>query len=570
MTGATRVGFARRLSGKGVGTSQMHKRRILTFAVGVISACGMAQARVEAPEKSMVAWVFMNSVDYCNGCNVSDNSDETLELNYRRQIEDGVAVGARIFFLDAASGDTRVRTVGRFAAAARSFNLDHPDAPVCVAMLYQNTGYTETDVLRLFEAADGPDADSSAYCTMQGKPVVASYLGAASCEQRRDFYADTVLGTLVKNGKGSSFHWIHHQQQGTALPDSFTNWKDACAPYLFDRGHVPGWIEFYSGDPRRVNVEGPRKAAIDELGHGGVMIPGLPTSRASNCGEGNPCPGATPKSLTPDIRGMNGFYWLLMAWHAVLPGGLVASAGSTPLRYAAYTLGFAGDYGENASHSSALICEPTDLVHSPEQCLSLPAHLKAAIPATFFRTGHQTTIWTHRGFHRIDAEFWKWFRDGVEPPVTEEFVAWAYRQHRLRLPPPETDYCKGPVQAAGEPESDTIYITSYLASPAVLKVSLGDQKQFIELPARQIFLPNPALRQNKSVSYESAVGTPHFVLYRNEKVIAEWDGRLEITNEPMQANGRIARNLNTYADYHVVGNVEAATPQSQSRRPRRQ
>jgi len=513
----------------------------------------------------MVAWVFMNSVDYCNGCNVSDNSDEALELNYRSQIEDGVAVGARMFFLDTFRGETSVRLVNRFAAAARRYNLEHPSAPVCVAMLYDNDGYTPTDVLRLFEAADGPDAASSAYCTIQGKPVVASYLGVASCEERRDFYADTVLGTLVKNGKETGFHWIHHQQQGTALPDSFTNWKVACEPYMFERGHVPGWIEFYSGDARRVNSEGPRKAALDELGHGGIMIPGLPTARASNCGEGNPCPGTTPKSKVPSIRGMNGFYWLLMAWHAVLPGGSVASAGSEPLRYVAYTLGFAGDYGENASHSSALICEPPDQVHSAEECLSLPAHLRAAIPATFFRTGHQTTIWTHRGFWRIDAEFWKWFRDGLEPPVTEEFVVWAYRQHRLRLPPPETDYCSAPVQAAGEPEEDTIYITSHLASPAVLEVTLGDQKRTIELPARQIFLPDPVARQDKSVSYETAVGIPHFVLLRDGKVIAEWDGRLEITDQPVQANGRVARNLNTYADYYVVGKVESTESECPSR-----
>jgi len=51
------------------------------------------------------------------------------------------------------------------------------------------------------------------------------------------------------------------------------------------------------------------------------------------------------------------------------------------------------------------------------------------------------------------------------------------------------------------------------------------------------------------VSYRSAAGSPHLVLKREGKTIAEWNERLEISDQQRRYNGIVSRNYNTHADY---------------------
>jgi hypothetical protein len=54
-------------------------------------------------------------------------------------------------------------------------------------------------------------------------------------------------------------------------------------------------------------------------------------------------------------------------------------------------------------------------------------------------------------------------------------------------------------------------------------------------------------------------GSPHPGLKRARKTIAEWNGRLEISDQPRQYNGNVSRNYNAHADYSEL-------PYSESKR----
>jgi hypothetical protein len=541
----------------------------------LISLPTSAHARVEMPSKAVWAWSFMNTVDWCEGCSDAAAgrpapTDDLLFQNYLDQIADGAAAGASVFLLDAfadaptAVDKPRLRRVRLFADAARAHNnRSDITRPVCVAVLYDNQGFTPLQQQELFLAADGPDPSTSAYCTLGGAPLVASY-ATTPCTAGGLGWYQGLFGTLRAARGDGWFQWFHHQQQTAA--SGFTEWFANCAPAIWASGVTPNFIEFFSGDPRRLERAASLKAAMQQIG--GQFVPGIPSARASHCtGEGLVCQGATAKATAPAITGMSGWKRMLDAWYAYRPDGEIEWAGIPGLSYVMYTLGFAGDLGEDASHSSSLYCDPSgrdQYLRQIGECAEpLPyPHRRASHATTFFRTGYRATHWTHRGFHRVDREFASWFLNRVRPTAEREFVAWQHRQHPIDLDKSTlpSDWCPAAdVVKYGDAVSDVVYITSFLREPARLHVTFGGSTTVIDLPAEQIFAAASDERQAAVVPYRpDRLGTPAFVLERNGVAIASWSGRLEITNQPVQYDGTVSRNYQTYADFYELPEATAA------------
>lgn len=555
-------------------------------AVVLIGASAPAHARVEISGKAVWAWSFMNTTDWCEGCPDSvagrpAPTDDLLFQNYLDQIVDGAAAGVSVFLLDTfpdaptAVDKPRLRRVQLFADAARSYN-SRPDIPrpVCVAVLYDNQGFTPVQQQEFFLVADGPDPSTSAYCTLGGAPLVASYATTPCTAGGLAWYQGLFATLRAVRGDGW-FQWFHHQQQ--TADSGFSEWFGSCAPNIWASGVTPNFIEFFSGDPLRLDRAAWLKAAMQQIG--GQFVPGIPSARASHCtGQGLVCEGAAAKGTVPAITGMSGWKRMLDAWYAYRPDGELEWTGMPGLNYVMYTLGFAGDLGEDASHSSSLYCDPLgrdQYLRQVGECMEpLPfPHRRASHATTFFRTGYRATHWTHRGFHRIDQEFAKWFLNRVPPTPEHEFIAWQHRQHPVDLDKGAlaADWCPtADVAKYGDPVSDVIYITSFLREPARLYVSLGGTTTVVDLPAQQIFAATSDERQSAVVPYGfDRLGTPTFVLERNGVAVASWTGRLEITNQPVQYDGTVSRNYQTYADYYelpaaLVAGSEAS-PRKRSR-----
>jgi hypothetical protein len=216
---------------------------------------------------------------------------------------------------------------------------------------------------------------------------------------------------------------------------------------------------------------------------------------------------------------------MLDAWYAYRPDGEIEWAGIPGLNYVTYTLGFAGDLGEDASHSSSLYCDPSgrdrDLRQVGECAEPLP--------------------YPHR-------------RDPID-------------LDKSTLP---SDWCPtADVFRYGDAVSDVIYITSLLREPARLHVTFGGSTTVIDLPAEQIFAAASDERQAAVVPYgPDRLGTPAFVLERNGVTIASWSGRLEITDQPVQYDGTVSRNYQTYADFYELPERRATDVAAATQRKR--
>ncbi len=542
---------------------------LFLWGVAMLGLPADAHARIEISNKAVWTWSFMNTVDWCEGCPDPQvgrpaPTEELVFQNYFNQIADGAAAGVSVFLLDTAADDPnaadkqRLRRVQLFADAARAYN-SHPEMPrpVCVAVLYDNQGFTPRQQQEFFAAADGPDSSSSAYCTMGGAPVVASYATTPCAAGGLGWYQG-LFGALRGVRGDYWFQWFHHQQQ--TANTGFDEWFANCAPAIPLSGVTPNFMEFFSGDPLRLDRATRLKAAMQQIG--GRFVPGIPSARASHCtGGGLVCQGADGKVSAPAITGMSGWKRMLDAWYAYRPGGEIETAAGPGLSAVMYTLGFAGDLGEDASHSSSLYCDPLgrdQFLRQIGECVEpLPfPQRRASHATTFFRTGYRATHWTHRGFHRIDQEFAKWFLSGVRPTADREFVAWQHRQHPIGLNKATLsgDWCPGAdVVKYGDEVKDIIYVTSFLREPARLSVSFGGVTTVVDLPAEQIFAATSEERQSAVIPYSrDRLGTPVFRLQRNGVTIAEWAGRLEITDQPVQYDGTVSRNYQTYADYYEL------------------
>lgn len=549
-------------------------------AVGLLGMPASLQARVEMPAKAIWAWSFMNTVDWCEGCADAASgrpapTDDLLFQNYFTQIVDGATAGTSVFLLDTApdaptaTDKPRLRRVQLFADAARAYNgITGIPRPVCVAVLYDNQTFTPSQQQEFFLAADGPDPASSAYCTLGGAPVIASY-ATTPCSSGGLAWYQNLFGALRAVRGDGWFQWFHHQQQ--TADTGFSEWYGGCQPSIWASGVVPNFIEFFSGDPLRLDRAASLKMAMQQIGT--RFVPGIPSARASHCtGPGTVCGGAPGKVTQPAITGMSGWKRMLDAWYAYRPDGELEETGTPGLDFVMYTLGFGGDLGEDSSHSSSLYCDPDgrdQYLRQVGECVEpLPyPQRRASHATTFFRTGYRATHWTHRGFQRIDREYANWFLNRVQPTPGSEFVAWQYRQHPIGLDKKTlpNDWCPDvDVAKYGDEVKDVIYITSFLREPARLYVTFGGTTSVVDLPANQIFAAGSDERQSAVVPYgPGRLGTPAFVLERNGVAVAAWNGRLEITDQPVQYDGTISRNYQTYADYYelpasAVGSAAAA------------
>lgn len=504
-----------------------------------------AAARVELPKKALVTWVFSNSAAYVDGCAYPYGAFSPAEALYNAQtlIAQGVAAGVRGYFIDTFNNAKSPLVTGIYAEAARAWNAAHPKQRVCVAPLVEsnNAAY----VVGQFKLADAPSAAASAFCTHNGHPVIASWSPTPT-------YAwGTAIPKAIKDaGLGTIAFWpyFHYLNAGV-----YSGMRAYLPAYKSAGAAEVGVLQFGSGDSASDSAMLSLKPAADA--DGVLLVPAIAMSRAVSCGD-SACHGSRGSSYFVDMKG---FEVLLRQWQRCVGG--YDKVGTAKIQYCNMGLGFAGDLGEDAYHDPAQYCDPWDTMNKAlGRCASVPDYKRAARPTNFGRSW-RVNKWTHRGFYRVDQDYAQLFLTGKQPALKQEYVAFAYRQHPLKMPAPAGDLCAKEAVTVRLPQSqgktfwgDRVYVTSNLASPAALRVTFGGKTDVLQLTAGMIWSTDPKKRQDGAVVYSAArVGRPHFELSRGGAVIASWDGALTITMKPRQDATTVTRNTGTYADYHAIG-----------------
>ncbi|MBL8659864.1 MAG: hypothetical protein JNM75_08930 [Rhodospirillales bacterium] len=498
-----------------------------------------AQARIDLPSKAVVAMVFMNCPDYVDQCPPKLNGYSAREMidNYKASVKDMADAGVRVAAMDTFPGAGRAARVGYFATAVKEYNNEHPGTDFCQFPVYDLAGWKSADVIDVLKKSDA----SGTNCVKDGQPIIGAW-NTKVCDS--NYYLSNVINPIKQAGLGTPYFWGYfHPGDINAFKTSVSNCKQP-----FAKAGVPfSWFQFFSGNPAHHKNQENIKAAADPAGV--LFAPGIPTSRASNCSVTGAC-APSAKTSRPAFMYHNGFEGFVRAWRAALPGGALSLKGPKPIDYVWLTMW--SDYGEDALHSPALDPDP-----------ARPAYRKAATPFPFFRYSYSVSNWTHRGFWRLDKAFSEWFLSGRKPDTQTESIEWAYRQHPANLPAPAGDFCKSATPsvvgtAGGALPPDRVYVTSLLNAPADLYVQLdGTTTGPISLPAGQAFANDLADIQTWADYGRNRLGTPHFVLKRDlngdgrrDEVAWEGDGLLEITDRPLQWDGKsVSRNFNHYADY---------------------
>jgi hypothetical protein len=124
---------------------------------------------------------------------------------------------------------------------------------------------------------------------------------------------------------------------------------------------------------------------------------------------------------------------------------------------------------------------------------------------------------SHGGATKLLAFYIQWYKTGVEPPIVDDSVYWAYRT-RMRSSSARDN---GTVKVFG-PLANMVYITANLAAPAVLRVTFGEQSTSLLLPAGSTDVEVP----------EVAGPAPRFELTRGSSHIANGVG-----DDPISAQG---------------------------------
>jgi len=104
------------------------------------------------------------------------------------------------------------------------------------------------------------------------------------------------------------------------------------------------------------------------------------------------------------------------------------------------------------------------------------------------------TRWSHNGYLELSKHFISWYKNGQEPPLTQDALYYFYRTHPLAAVPSDTNdvIC----QWWEGTYDDSLYTTVYLTAPAELDVVSGSGGSTNVLPAgrshvRTPFLPGP-------------------------------------------------------------------------------
>lgn len=158
-------------------------------------------------------------------------------------------------------------------------------------------------------------------------------------------------------------------------------------------------------------------------------------------------------------------------------------------------------------------------------------------PTTTPNTNNRVFI--KAGHARLNAALSSKFLTGA---AGAQVVAYSYREHNKAAPAASTDLCKATGISWPAETQDVIYITSELAEPSELEVTVGTSPAVvISLPANQA-----SSGQQSVVPIADKVGEVRFNLKRNGTSIKTWAGKLVVTGAPVQ------RTTSTYSDAEVI------------------
>lgn len=168
--------------------------------------------------------------------------------------------------------------------------------------------------------------------------------------------------------------------------------------------------------------------------------------------------------------------------------------------------------------------------------------------------GHWGAVLSHTGYLDLSKYFIKWFKTGQAPAIEQDAVFYAYRLHPKTIPsyvnPLNIKESALERPMGAEKLIDAVYVAVLLTAPATLEIALGETTSRFDLPAGFSQVQTPM----KS-------GTPVFRLLRNDTVIVEKSGELEIS--PTHAWG----NFNYFAGSTLLS-VPEPTPSENLGQPR--
>jgi hypothetical protein len=146
-----------------------------------------------------------------------------------------------------------------------------------------------------------------------------------------------------------------------------------------------------------------------------------------------------------------------------------------------------------------------------------------------FWGGHWGAVLSHTGYLDLSKYFIEWFKTGQPPAIKEDTVFYAYRLHAKTIPsytnPKNIEKSSLSRPRGAQDLIDAVYAAVLLTAPATLEIELAGNTSRFDLPAgfSQVQVPMQS-------------GIPVFRLLRDDKVVVEKSGELEISPDNVWGN----------------------------------
>lgn len=313
------------------------------FAALLVVCAAPAHAMVDVPDKAIWSVTDVDSMQFCEPCNVNNLSSEQRRDNYTRVIEDTVSLGARAIIVQAVTGASTQTHLAEFFQSLKTYADANPSAGVCGALMYADygTAHPNDQIDAQWSTAWTDSGTGAVYCSIGGKPVVATL------EDRPDFacqlpkYTNIFTLRISKLPGGSSgFNWV------AAFGESseFADWQSKCQGKI--TGVTSSYLEMANDDPAAGAAATTRSSAV--VAGGGRYILGIPTASGRNCG--NFCNDGSDATANTNID-FSGFARILAAWRS-------------GIQQLAYTYGPGGRVNRGEFVSTTYKCGPNDTIRT--------------------------------------------------------------------------------------------------------------------------------------------------------------------------------------------------------------
>lgn len=337
----------------------MGRRLVAAAAFAAFLFCAAdAGATVAVPAKAVWSVTDVGSMQYCEHCNIDAIDAARRKENYRKVIADTVALGAKQILVHAVTGAASSTRVGEFFSELKSYS-DANGGGVCGALMYADYGsaHPNDQIDAQWSTAWANSGDGAVYCTLGGKPVVATLEDRPDFDCQINKYINIFTVRINKLSGGSNgFNWV----AAFGETSEFASWQSKCQGKI--AGVISSYLEMANDNPLAGADASTRKSIV--AGAGGTYILGIPTASAQNCG--GFCGDGTDATANVN-NDFSGFLRTLAAWRA----------GVDQL---AYTYGPGGRVKRDEFVSSAVTCGPNDMVTPASTCAALGPSTLARAP----------------------------------------------------------------------------------------------------------------------------------------------------------------------------------------------